>query len=641
MSRKVATSTEKFNGTSNKSYCFLSEVDDEIATFGLIIADKGNLVEFVEKYAKHIGMKVALSAPDEITLANMQNLLGGASRHGYLEDDDEILERFGMAKLGRRYSLDFGENLVNCKAKRDELFDSARKLFADKTLIPELERIYAGKKSSFVKGHPVHYFIETDDRDSRRDMCMLLLDALYANARLESCRYSRIEFRHGQSFSRMAFESLYKIAEGGAIVINYLPSDDTEEDDTFEEQEIIESICEMTKRYRNKVLTVICLPRECKRLKAQFCDCLGTMSFVEVREDSIAGANARDFLASLAKERHIRTDKNLFLTVQAEKSYFVSELVAMFEEWYNEKLKRTVFPQYNTIATAGTSTKKGTVKGSAYDELSEMIGLTEAKAVIKKALNFYKMQRLYAEKGVKQDTPAMHMMFTGNPGTAKTTVARLFARIMKENGLLSRGQLIEVGRGELVGKYVGWTAQTVIEKFREASGGVLFIDEAYSLVDDRDGSFGDEAINTIVQEMENHREDVVVIFAGYSNKMKDFLDKNPGLRSRISFHIPFADYTSAELCRIAELLSQKNGMRIDASAVKKLEQIFDIAKNDSDFGNGRYVRKLFEQAKMNQATRLLEKNLDSITVDEITTITAEDIILPEVKKSETRRIGFC
>ena len=151
----------------------------------------------------------------------------------------------------------------------------------------------------------------------------------------------------------------------------------------------------------------------------------------------------------------------------------------------------------------------------------------------------------------------MHMVFTGNPGTAKTTVARLFAQIMKENGLLPVGDLIEVGRADLVGKYVGWTAPTVKAKFAAAKGSVLFIDEAYSLVDDKDGLFGDEAINTIVQEMENQRDDTVVIFAGYPDKMEQFLKKNPGLRSRIAFHIPFEDYKPAELLDIFTLMAKK------------------------------------------------------------------------------------
>jgi AAA+ superfamily predicted ATPase len=205
---------------------------------------------------------------------------------------------------------------------------------------------------------------------------------------------------------------------------------------------------------------------------------------------------------------------------------------------------------------------------------------------------------------------------------------------------LSKGDLYEVGRADIVGQYVGQTAPLVKNLFRKAKGSVLFIDEAYSLVDDRDGLYGDEAINTIVQEMENNREDTVVIFAGYPDKMEGFLDKNPGLRSRIAFHVPFADYDSEELCEITDMISKKNGMRIDHDARVKLERAFDLARTNIDFGNGRYARNMFEQAKMNQASRLLEKDFDSITADEITTITADDIIIPEPSRSERRRIGF-
>jgi hypothetical protein len=123
--------------------------------------------------------------------------------------------------------------------------------------------------------------------------------------------------------------------------------------------------------------------------------------------------------------------------------------------------------------------------------------------------------------------------------------------------------------------------------------------------------------------------------------MEGFLDKNPGLRSRIAFHVPFADYTSEELCKIADLITKKNGMKLEKEALDKLEGVFEAARSNTDFGNGRYVRNIFEQAKMNQASRLLEKDFDNITSDEITTITAEDIAIPESKKSEIRRIGFC
>ena len=270
----------------------------------------------------------------------------------------------------------------------------------------------------------------------------------------------------------------------------------------------------------------------------------------------------------------------------------------------------------------------------------EMIGLDEAKKIIRQALAYAKAQKVFSEKGMASDHLSMHMVFSGNPGTAKTTVARLFARIMRENHLLSKGHLIEVGRGDLIGKYVGWTAPAIQKKFRQAEGGVLFIDEAYSLVDDRDGSYGDEAINTIVQEMENHRDNVVVIFAGYPDKMETFLQKNPGLRSRIAFHVPFEDYSTDELCDIARLLTRRKGLEFSRDACKKLEQLFSAAREQDDFGNGRYVRNMIEKAQMAQAVRLLDKDYDQITSKDITTLQAEDIELPVIKEKKGQPIGF-
>ena len=640
---KMAAKTAEFNGTDNTRYCFLSDLGDEYVTMGIIVDQGIDPVALAEDCAKHMGLVVRLDAPEEITFAGLQALVNSADRQGLIEDDDTVMERFGLDRIsGRRgRGLEFGENLVNDRG-REELLTAARKLFAGDTLVPELERIYAGSKHSCAFGHPVHYIVEADNRDIRRDMYKILLDALHANRRLANCRYSFLDFRPGEGYSRMTFEALYKISEGGAVVVRYLAGDDSAEDyEASGERDVIEHICEMARRYRNKVLTVLCFPRDCKKVKAQFYENLGTMSFVELREDFIDGIAAREFLTARAKENHVRSDKKLFETIAEDQLYLAAELQNVFDEWYNRKLKTSVYPQYKSIAVARKETVQAKPQGTAYDELMEMIGLTEAKQVIRKALNYYKMQRLYEEKGVKRTNPAMHMIFSGNPGTAKTTVARLFARIMRENGLLSSGHLVEVGRGDLVGRFVGWTAQVVQTKFREAMGGVLFIDEAYSLVDDRSGSFGDEAINTIVQEMENHRADVVVIFAGYPDKMEEFLAKNPGLRSRVAFHVPFADYNSEELCRIADMISRKNGMKIAEDAYDKLGKAFDMAKANEDFGNGRYVRNIFEQAKMNQASRLLEKDFESITTEDITTITAEDIVIPETAKPRTRRIGFC
>ena len=458
LSYRIQTKTSEFNGVSNKEFCFISEIDEDFVTFGLIATHSIDLVAFAGKFSKFVGINAKLSYPEEITFGSMGNLLGSANRQSYIEDDDDILERFGLDRLNRHRGLVFGENLINPKSKKDDLFKAAKNYYMDETMIPELERIYSIDKKTCATGHPVHYIVETDDRDTRREIYKILLDALYSNHRLGNCRYSFLDFRPGENYSQMAYEALYKVSDGGAVVVRYLANDDSDESsDASGERETIINICDMAKRYRNKVLTIFCFPRECKKIKAQFYENLGTMSFIEVREDFIDGKEAKSFLSSLAKKNHVRIDKKLFSDITEDRSYLAPELVSIFDEWYNVKLKTTVYPQYKDIAVARKETVKAKPQGTAYEELSIMIGLTEAKDVIKKALNYYKMQKLYDEKGVKKNNPAMHMIFTGNPGTAKTTVARLFARIMKENGLLSKGQLVEVGRGDLVGKYTVYT----------------------------------------------------------------------------------------------------------------------------------------------------------------------------------------
>jgi len=194
----------------------------------------------------------------------------------------------------------------------------------------------------------------------------------------------------------------------------------------------------------------------------------------------------------------------------------------------------------------------------------------------------------------------------------------------------------------LVGKYVGWTAKLVKSRFREARDGVLFIDEAYSLVDDRNGSFGDEAINTIVQEMENHRTDVIVIFAGYPEKMEAFLEKNEGLKSRITFHLDFPDYNKDELVEILQLMMKQKGYECEPAVFEKCSNIFSNASVKNDFGNGRYVRNVLEHAIMKQSKRLMKEFMGS-EMDEalLNCLTEEDFEAAEpVKESKKSTIGF-
>ena len=283
--------------------------------------------------------------------------------------------------------------------------------------------------------------------------------------------------------------------------------------------------------------------------------------------------------------------------------------------------------------------------GAAKEELDNMVGLEPVKNIIRKAVANAKLNKLCLEKGIKRENTSLHMVFTGNPGTAKTTVARLFAEIMKDEKILDFGKFIEVGRADLIGEHVGQTAPLVKRRFKEAQGGVLFIDEAYSLYEDYENGFGDEAISTIVQEMENQRDKVVVIFAGYPEPMQDFLDRNPGMRSRIAFHVDFDDYSREELCDITKRMLSKKHYTITDNAMCKLEHIYDKVCGKEDYGNGRFARKMIEKAEMNLAERLMAYPEDQITKELITTL--EECDIPDYDDpditgsvSQTVRLGF-
>ena len=642
---KIALKADELNQKfKKKAFFFVTVLSESTLTAGVICREPLELTDKIEAFLSQLNIDLKEIHRTEVTLSTICNMLQSAGRTGYMENaDEDILEQFDFIQLTGRYGrmISYDEEMIE-ETGRPQVYKVAEKFLARESLIPELDRIYAGKAVSRAKGHPVHYMIQTDDKDTRDGVCNALLRAIYASGRLQNKRFSLVRFKPGEKFSETAYECLYKSSTGGAILVRYIADDDTEEDDyACPGRETIETLCEMMRKYRNQVLTVFCLPRECTKVKDIFYENLGTTSFVEIKEDFAYGERAEGFLKMLARENGVRTDKRLFARLENGRGYLSTELRDLFEEWYNDKLKTTIYPQYRQIAGVRRKIAAAKPKGSAYEEMMEMIGLSAAKKIIMQAIDYHKAQKIFADKGMKIDRPAMHMIFTGNPGTAKTTVARLFARIMKDNGLLSKGTIVEVGRGDLVGKYVGWTAPTIKKKFKEAAGGVLFIDEAYSLVDDRDGSFGDEAINTIVQEMENHREDVAVIFAGYPDKMEGFLQKNPGLRSRIAFHVHFDDYDMNELCDIAELIARKKGLDIDEKAREKLLSIFAEVQGEKDFGNGRYVRNVIEKARMAQASRLLAKGYDEITGRDIATLCADDFRLPEKKKPcERPKIGF-
>ena len=642
LARKILSRTDDFNdGLQEKIFFFVSEVCEDVVSIGIISDDPVSPRAYLDLFIKTTELEAEDLFVKEITFTTMEKMLGTAERNDYIYSDGNILEQFELDQLHNRYigCMEYEEKVLD-EAGKNTVYKETERILAGDSLMPELDRIYSGRKNKSAAGHPVHYIIQSDDETVQSSIYRLLMQALYANERIYSRRFTFVNISHDERFSRKFYDCLYKINKGGTVIVRFHSSAGEEADHANADRDLIEKICEAAKKYRIDVLTVFCMDRECTKIKDIFYENLDNMSFVEIKEDFVKSERAKKYLKMLAGKNDIRSDKKLFEKLRENDEYLTSDLISMFNSWYDGKLKTVIYPQYSKVTTVKNEIIKQEPKGSAYDELKRMTGLTEAKKVINQALDYYKAQKIFAQKGMKKEKASMHMVFTGNPGTAKTTVARLFARIMKENGLLSKGNLIEVGRGDLVGKYIGWTAKIVQKRFKDAMGSVLFIDEAYSLVDDRDGSFGDEAINTIVQEMENHRNDVVVIFAGYPDKMEGFLNKNPGLRSRIAFHVPFEDYSSDDLCEIARFIADGRGLTIADEAYEKMARIFEDARKKSDFGNGRYVRNMLEKARMTQSSRLLRMDFDDVKKDDIMTILAEDIEALEMKEAASRNFGF-
>ena len=283
---------------------------------------------------------------------------------------------------------------------------------------------------------------------------------------------------------------------------------------------------------------------------------------------------------------------------------------------------------------------------NAEKKLSELIGLEEVKIVLNQQLAYNQVSALRQAHGFSNEILNRHLVFSGNPGTGKTIVARLYTKILYNNKIIQENKLVEVGRADLVGEYVGQTAPKVKRAFDEATGGVLFIDEAYSLIPSSERDFGHEAISAIIQEVENRRDKVLVIFAGYEELMAKFIETNPGLSSRISREIKFLDYTIDQLIAILELMINKRHYKLTDDCKPVLHQHFSEVVNCRNFGNARYVRKLVDEIVFSQAQRVIEGDklqLENDTfLNQITLIDINKAIVAiEAKSSKSMSlIGF-
>ena len=522
----------------------------------------------------------------------------------------------------------------------------AEGLLADSSFLAELARIYApqNERRKFF-GHPVHYHIAAGNAEASMAMTRLLMRALHANNRLFGQRINRIYNIKDNCYEEEDIEHLLHHAKGGAVVIELCGSGEEAENYAGSYERVIEYFGKMIRKYQRGTLFILVeFHTKTGSMRNLLTFLQEDISLVHLEE----GAGNRAQAAAYLKKLDARSSMPRYSVRELEKAlgerhtFRASDIHAIHEKLYRDALKSKAYRAYQDIEFYARPQSVKSV-ADARAALQEMVGLKKQKELVQQIVSSFAVQKRRSELDLDAQRPSMHMCFTGNPGSAKTTVARLLADILSKENILATGHFVECGRADLVGRYVGWTAVQVKEKFRAARGGILFIDEAYSLVDDRSGSYGDEAINTIVQEMENHREDVIVIFAGYPKKMEKFLANNEGLRSRIAFHMDFPDYTPDELAEILRLMAKRSGCTLTEEILAHCRTKFAAVCRQEDFGNGRFVRNVFEQALMRQAQRLCALHEGQpLTKEELLQLTAADFDVAALQPASSSRapVGF-
>lgn len=294
----------------------------------------------------------------------------------------------------------------------------------------------------------------------------------------------------------------------------------------------------------------------------------------------------------------------------------------------NKYLATKEYKKEKVVQTQALATEKPNNKAifdQLIQDLNKLIGLDNVKKFILELYAFLEIQKRRSKENLATEPMVLHMIFKGNPGTGKTTVARIFGKLFKELGILHKGHMVEVERADLVGEYIGHTAQRTREQIKKALGGVLFIDEAYSLARGGEKDFGKEAIDVLVKAMEDHKDNLILILAGYKDEMDSFLQTNPGLRSRLPLHIDFPDYTVNELLEIAKAMAEEREYYFSAEAYNELEKILrrKAFLGQCKSGNARLVRNILEKSIRLQAARLITQKI--ITREDLLVLKRDDI----------------
>lgn len=537
-----------------------------------------------------------------------------------------LVSLFEVLKAGDAF---YESILGNPKKTKDILSDikyNASREYSD-SLLEELKRVCAGKKHSEALQSlklPVHYVLEGNSSKQLNSVKKDLIDCLYEKGRVKSrliFTYDIDKINNSIFYNHALVEygainnEIVEAISGHVIVINYGRFDRNEKYNR-NLYEALTNFVTLLKPYLNNTQLIFVLPEgssEIRRLLQNLFEV--PLVLIKKNKKTKVSLEARSMLIEqaecLATENGETLDDSFeaFLDECLETGVF-SDVEDIYSKWSFKKLIKTKYPQYQPFLEALESKRNSIGQSDALGELDSLIGLSSVKQSIHRVIDRAKMEKELERRGISHQNYSMHMVFSGSPGTGKTVVAKLFGQIMKDSGILKEGRVISISASSIKSMT---NFSNIIES---AYGSVLFIDEAYTL--------GPDAVAELIAQMENHRDELIVILAGYSRHMQALLGSNPGFKSRIGEEIYFPDYSEEELLEIFKYMVVHRGMTIDDEALSCARDIFARIGKAGDQGNARYVRQIFEKVESNQKIRLFN------SFDDVSAIPDEELIKIDV-----------
>ena len=570
--------------------------------------------------------------PEEITMYQFLDYINEAKRRDYINAWSRLIDAsrlwiYNYYGDTEHLLYDFKEKIVSDKQKKGNWL-------YDETLKKELLNIETHKNTSEFNGNMVHYIISSRSVEAASDMTEALMQNLLRAHRISSRRMEIISEIEPELYKKTNhLEEIIENNYGGVVVFDLTEKFGNASTDYLMISKYIEKL---VKRYCNHCLFVFTYnidnPGFSYYLLTQLKKYIIPVAIREGTGDRKAAVN---YMKELIKESDYSKYYNQaseYMKLFPGDEFSQTDVLMAYDKFESWCLNKNILKAYDYDLSGEFLLDRDENVESSYDKLQELVGLEIVKGQIDSiiASDIVEQERR-KRKGKNYQTSAMHMVFGGNPGSAKTTVAKLFAGIAKEKGVLKSGAFVECGGMDLDG--LG-CVHAIRGAFLAAKGGVLFIDEAYSLN-------SDTAITVLLQEMENQRDNVIVILAGYNERMRLFMESNEGLKSRIPHWVEFPDYTADELTDIFKLMLQERGFNATEDTVKEAHYIFEKVRKTDNFGNGRYVRNLIDHATQNQAVRLLSARecASDIPKGELFLLTKEDISTLNEGLKEERKVG--